>query len=394
MRRVWMLAIIVGLVGPVAPSAHAADVFVSVEDGRYEVYGSAPAGAVVRFRWSDNNWEPHSVTTYDGQSFDSGLRVNGSMDVTFEGTTTLFRCELHSTLDDQGRCDGMCGVLEDDTVAPSPPTITAPTPEQVVGSSAVTIAGTADPDAEWVLVRIDDSIYGWAPVSDGGWSLVTRLDQGPHTIGVTAWDRYSNVSGSVTLSFSVNDITPPAQPVFIEPADGSIVQHLAQAMVQVDDETARVVFSSEDPPFETWAWPRDGIASMPLHEAGAYTLRARAYDYVGNASEAASVNVVVDATPPTVTVAQPSSPSVSHGPPLISGTAGDDVEVATVAITVIDRTRSTIDNVQADCDGCGSTEATWQLLVPLAPGWYTLSAVATDGVGHQVESSTRHVLVL
>jgi len=383
------------LLASATPSATAADAWVGVYDRGFEIWSNVPAGATVHFGWSDANRDPHTVTSYDGQPFDSGLRMSGGFEVLFDGAPTWFRCELHSTLDEAGRCDGMCGFITDDRTVPSAPVVTSPSPGQVLDSTSVMLAGTAGGDVRWISYRESEEGDAWIAVTEGRWASVRSFLPGDHTVEFRAHDLAEHRSEPVTISFTIADDIAPAAPVFLEPADGAIVASPYVATVAVDEDTAYVSFVSQDAMVDRTVEVMGGTATTKIFAPqGIHQLTAVAVDDTENRSESTSIDLTVDTRAPTVQIEQPQVVSVSHGPPLIVGVAADDHAVASVAVMVIDRLRATIEELPASCSGCGTPNVSWELRAPLAPGRYELRAIATDLAGYRTETSTIHVVVI
>ncbi|WP_434387203.1 Ig-like domain-containing protein [Melittangium boletus] len=98
-----------------------------------------------------------------------------------------------------------------DSIAPSPPVITAPTSGQVFDKTQrPTFEGTAEPNA-LVTVSVDGRVIGRIRAdSSGNWFLIapTALADGPHTVGATAKDAAGNESTATSVPFSIS-VNPP-----------------------------------------------------------------------------------------------------------------------------------------------------------------------------------------
>lgn len=93
-----------------------------------------------------------------------------------------------------------------DITPPAAPTISAPTPSQVLTNALVTVAGSTEANAT-IATFLDSSDYGDISYADGSgnWSIDYTLDNGSHSIAAQASDLANN-TGDVTspVSFSVN----------------------------------------------------------------------------------------------------------------------------------------------------------------------------------------------
>lgn len=93
-----------------------------------------------------------------------------------------------------------------DVTAPAAPIISAPTPNQVLTNSLVTIVGTTEANAT-IATFLDGSSYGDISYADGSgnWSIDYTLDNASHSIAAQASDLANN-SGNVTspVTFTVN----------------------------------------------------------------------------------------------------------------------------------------------------------------------------------------------
>jgi len=144
-----LLAAIALLAG--AP-VHATTVQVNVTSNAFDPPGRTIApGDRVNFHWVDGT---HTVTAYQGDTFDSGSRGQGS---TFAyvypgGQAVKYRCTLHSTISQTGECSGMCGVLDEDPIDLLPPNVVIERPTE---RAILTPAPQVDPSAPLTPIVID-----------------------------------------------------------------------------------------------------------------------------------------------------------------------------------------------------------------------------------------------
>ncbi len=220
---------------------------------------------------------------------------------------------------------------------------------------------------------------GAAPVataSDGTFSLSAPLPEtdGPATVIVTATDPSSQaVEARIEV---IVDRTAPA--VEVEPlAAGPVATDRIAVRGRVRDVHPASVVLGE----RTVACEADGAfeLTLPLETDGEHRLELHAVDRAGNRSAPETVDVVRDATPPTITLDRPGE---AERP-----TAEETVEVSgrvadahpPDAVTVAGR------RVPIALDG------TFATTVPLAVGETTIAVVATDAAGNTARRERRLV---
>jgi hypothetical protein len=121
-------------------------------------------------------------------------------------------------------------------------------------------------------------------------------------------------------------------------------------------------------------------------------------DRAGNTAQATEGDIDIDKTPGTASIdVEPvaeGGPTASANEP-ITGTAADALSgVGSVAVTFTDALDGATTRT-ADCTGCGTGSATWSVATAgLAPGLYTVSAVATDVAGNDSEPATAAFVVV
>ncbi|WP_426752650.1 Ig-like domain-containing protein [Myxococcus sp. Y35] len=190
-----------------------------------------------------------------------------------------------------------------DTTAPDAPDIDAPANGVSVPTQQPVISGTAQPGT-LVTVTVDGNVVGTTPVDgNGDWTFTptVALDQGPHTVTVTATDTAGNVSEpSEPTTFTVDTVVPEA-PAISAPGDGDAIatatpvfegttEPYAQVTVTVDGEVVGTVTADGD---GNWSLP-----SPDTLDEGPHTVEATATDAAGNTSEATSHDFVIDLSTP------------------------------------------------------------------------------------------------
>lgn len=94
-----------------------------------------------------------------------------------------------------------------DTIAPAAPTITAPTQNQTITTSLVTISGTTESNAT-ITTFMDADTYGDVSYADesGNWSIEYELSNGAHSVTAQA----SDLAGNTGAVSAVRDFTVTA----------------------------------------------------------------------------------------------------------------------------------------------------------------------------------------
>jgi hypothetical protein len=103
-----------------------------------------------------------------------------------------------------------------DSVAPSVPVVTSPTPGQETNNPLTPITGTGEPGDEIVVVDENRNPVCTAVIAPNGkWTCTPTnpIPDGDHSIIVTATDPAGNTSGEKKIDFTVDTVAPPAPPV-------------------------------------------------------------------------------------------------------------------------------------------------------------------------------------
>jgi hypothetical protein len=267
-----------------------------------------------------------------------------------------------------------------DTVAPPAPVITSPSTGDLLSDATPEIAGTAEANAV-VTVIIDGTEAGTTTADDiGAWTFTppTPLADGEHTVVATATDAAGNVSPeSNEVTFTI-DATAPAAPVIESPDDGDVVDTATPLITgtAVANSTVTVIIDGTEAGTTTaddtgaWTFTPPG----PLAE-GEHTVVATATDAAGNVSpESNEVTFTIDTiAPPAPVITAPADGStVADDTPAITGTA----EPGSTVTVIIDG--APVGTTTADDTGAWIFTPT----TPLADGEHTVTATATDEVGH------------
>ncbi|MBI2871634.1 MAG: hypothetical protein HYY00_00405 [Chloroflexi bacterium] len=197
------------------------------------------------------------------------------------------------------------------------------TPPSAPGAlSGVSPANVSTPEFRWEGAEDEVSeVVGYQVSVDGGewrsagegvtWKAQESLPDGKHTVAVRGMDAAGNVGPPAALEFLV-DATPPGPPQALEhtPIRGDVPPTFS--WVQASDALSGV--AAYQVSLDVAPWLSVGLATSWTPPSalgdGRHTLSVRAMDGASNAGPAASVDFVVDRTPPVV-----SEVSVSVGGP-------------------------------------------------------------------------------
>ncbi|HEY2235860.1 MAG TPA: hypothetical protein VGK01_20480, partial [Candidatus Angelobacter sp.] len=246
--------------------------------------------------------------------------------------------------------------------------ITSPTDASVTQSVNVAVAGSST-DALSGLATVTCNNTP-ATISGGTFSCSVQITQGSISISVQASDVAGNSSTSavnVSLQGPKLSITTPA-PLALFAATGITVTGT------VDDPNAVVTVNGVSAASSGGTFTASGVA---LRE-GANSITATGTN-AGGAASTASVNVILDTTPPTVRIDSPSDQAVLTSPQIYVTGLVNDVVSGTVNAGQV---KVTINGVQATV-GNRSFMAEDVLLVP---GKNVITAVATDRAGNVNQS--------
>lgn len=225
------------------------------------------------------------------------------------------------------------------TVDLTPPVITlmGPDPGESLERLNVSVHGNATDSGSYVdCVEVvvdtgDRRKMCGTPGPDIGFGMMVDLETGTNVIDVYATDTVGNV-GTIRVSVVVN-IIPPSVDI-LEPIENAIIKEIPVKVVGV---SAGVIVKVEVGPAGGPYVTTEGISAWEEYlvlPAGEREIEASATDVLGTTAVAFR-KVRVDLAPPDVSVLSPSDGAeigVSQGPILVSGTAKDDLEVASIEI--------------------------------------------------------------
>ena len=256
-------------------------------------------------------------------------------------------------------------------------TITSPVNNSSTRQTSITVSGTATDDVAVASVTVNGSPV---TLTNNTWTTTVTLTgpDGPKTITATATDN-SGKQNTATAQITL-DTTPPLVAI-TSPGDGtsvttptlSISGTVSDATSGVHGVTCNSVAASVTGTTYT--------CSVAL-SAGLNTITATATDGVGNTSIPAVIHATYtpDTKAPTITITTPANGAFVKDTTLtVSGTANDDVSVASVTVN-------------------GATvpysNGTWTTTLTLTSdeGAKSITAIATDGSGNSTPATVQVTL--
>jgi hypothetical protein len=279
-----------------------------------------------------------------------------------------------------------------DTTPPAAPVVLTPADGSTTNNNRPTYSGTAEPGSN-VTIMVDGGVVGTTTANASGeWIFTqqTALGDGNHAVKARATDAAGNPSPESNTHTFMVDAMPPAAPVLLTPADGSIINDNTPAYSGVAEagSTVTVIVDEGVVGITTASASGEWFFTQPTALAGgSHKVNARARDAAGNTSPESSANTfIVDTTPPAAPVVlMPTNGStINNNRPTYSGTAEPG---STVTIIV-------------DGEAIGTTAASssgdWNFTQPatLADGIHRVKARATDAVGNPSPESNTHTFTV
>jgi hypothetical protein len=227
------------------------------------------------------------------------------------------------------------------------------------------------------VVRVSSGEAFPVPAGGGGVEASFPLVEGPNALWVEAADL-----GGQTVALPVlviYDRTPP-EAAFLAPLDRTVVRGVVEVALEATDASTGVAAAS----FSVDGGPAVAGVGGPIWSAsldlggladGWHVVSAAVVDAVGNVASA-SVSVLVDGTPPSVSLLSPLPGSYASGTTAVSAEASD----ATSGVRSI---RLLANGVQiGGCEASASCSAALDTTV-LPDGPFVVAAVATDLAGNE-----------
>jgi hypothetical protein len=252
--------------------------------------------------------------------------------------------------------------------APPLVAINSPADRSVIPTSSVAVSGLANDSLSGVAVVTCNGTP--ASLSSGGFSCSLVIEQGVLSINVSATDVAGNTSSTgitVNLQGPKLTITSPA-PLSLFTTNSTTVTGT------VDDPSALVTVNGVRATVSGTTFSADQVT---LRE-GNNLVTATGIN-AGGAAGTASVNLILDTTPPTVRIDSPSDNAVLTNPEIYVTGLVNDVVSGTVNAAQVS---VSINGVQADV----SNRSFMAEGILLVPGKNVISAVATDRAGNKSQS--------
>jgi hypothetical protein len=244
-------------------------------------------------------------TLQDGSTTnDPNLTVNGTINdvvvrVTVNGTTINIDNGTFSTLvvleegnntltvvarDNDGNEVSETRIITLDTTGPAL-TITIPTANSATNESAVTVSGACD-DAVSVTVAVGEGSPQNAGITAGTYTISLLLDEGIHTLNVTATDAFGNSSTqtrSITIDLTAPDlaITLPNEDITVRAMPLTITGTVYDALTDVS-----LVLTINDQVVVPTVTGSTFSYQLTAPEGGSYQVRAIATDLLEHSATA------------------------------------------------------------------------------------------------------------
>lgn len=302
------------------------------------------------------------------------------------------------------------GLLASTAAVAAPPSLTIASPSAGGWSASPTpaIAGASSDSADVVVVRVYEGASAAGTLvqtlettpTSGTWSVPTQaLADGQYTVVAQQLDSETLETGtSEEVAFTV-DTVPPGVSLspFTTPTDDSTPTFEGSLGGALGDEPAVSVAvyegeSTAGSPVESGPAAVSGgswsYASAPLGD-GTYTVIATQRDAAGNVGVAGPAKLVIDTTPPAVSLDTGSIAALGNNPtPTFTGTGGELPGDAPTVKVLVHRGSSVTGTIAVE--GSASViGGAWSFTTTHLPdGTYTVQALQRDQAGNEGHSAT------
>ncbi len=324
---------------------------------------SNPTGGTVEISGHDLIFTPTSGFTGTA-SFDYTVRDDGRTNGANDYKTTTGTVSFDIT----------------DTTAPD--TTIDSTPASVSASSSATFQFSGDDHGGVGVAAFHIQLDGGGFISAVSPVTLNGLSEGPHTFQVRATDFAGNVDATPASYTWTIDITAPAAPIVITPANGSTTNDSTPTYTGTAESSSTVILVVDGSAVGTTTASGDGswfFTPVVALAVGPHTAKAMAADAAGNISSDSATNTfTVDTTAPSapVVTAPADGTNTTNLQPVISGVAESNSTVTVIVDGV------PIGTTSANASG------NWSLTSgSLALGSHTVRATATDAAGNTSPSS-------
>jgi hypothetical protein len=263
-----------------------------------------------------------------------------------------------------------------------PPQINVTTPAQGAAfhTSTIPVGGAViDPNIETINVAVNNGQPQPLTLTGSNFSGTITLTAGPNTLTFSARDKAGNTSSTTTTVLL--DPGPPAVSI-TAPASGTLVSGIVNVTVEASDDMSGLGSVALYVDNQLYAALTQSPFNFSLNTSGltsgSHALTAKATDRAGNMAQA-SINLLIDADSPSVTITSPPSGATVSGTITVTVQASDvSSGIASVSLFVDGVSRFSLN--QPPFNFVLDTSA-------LATGSHTIMARAVDKAGNQQETS-------
>ena len=250
------------------------------------------------FSWSATTDAVSGIDHYEIQ-LDGGAWSNIGNVITYTYTTALsdgshtFGLRAADKAANTGATASLSFII--DTNAPNAPANLI----AISVGTTLSFAWSAVAGADHYEARFDSGSY----VNIGNvttYTTISTLPDGPHTFYVRALDGAGNISPAASLNF-VSDATPPTLPTNLAKTTPDNNKYPSFSWTAASDATTGI--ASYKARFDSATFSDigkvTGYSATNSLSDGSHTFQVKAVDVVGNEGAAASLNFIIDTTPPT-----------------------------------------------------------------------------------------------
>ncbi len=261
-----------------------------------------------------------------------------------------------------------------DTVPPGTPSITSPTNGSITNSATLTVTGTAEANATYTLyINNNPAVIGTVSVN-GIWQTQVTLTDGIYTLTTTYQDWAGNISPQSLPVIIEIDTQSPSTPTITSPADGAAINTADLSVIGTGEANITYTLYVNGTPTATGEVLANGVwQTLITLSDGTYSLGAEVKDRAGNISPPCPPTLIeIDTVSPGI----PTITSPADGAAIGSSTfgvagTGEPQAVCTVYVNGVPAGTSTV-----------ASDGTWQRLLTLVDGSYTLTCRVEDRAGN------------
>jgi hypothetical protein len=271
--------------------------------------------------------------------------------------------------------------------------------DRITQETAPTLSGTAEADSLVTIMENGETLGTVMADAMGNWTITTAtLENGAHTVTVTATDHVDNVSAETIVNFTVDTQAPTAPAaIALSAASDSGTQldnktnDTTPELTGTAEANSAIALTVDNGAVLTATTDANGlwtVTGATVSGESLHTVSVTATDAAGNTSSAGSYSFTLDTQAPgipTVTAlsedtgANATDKLTSDKTPTLSGTAEANSTVVLTDNGVIIAT--------ATADGSGAWSATSTIELT-AQGLHTVTVTATDAAGNTGSAGT------